>query len=273
MGLVALNLSGIWAVLRRFPWQVCALLGTLVAFVLGAFVLAPRIFRSNTWGPGATGSNRGLQWAIGSLTAALVFRLVVPKEPSWFGYLGEYFNPPLTLVSVIILAQAVGLQRRDLASTRRALSISHRQLLEMRRGQRLADTPWVIINRVYLVDAGLAMAELLCIGGGPALNARVTFREGVSTGSAEAKEYYVARALLFAGKPESDRFVPKDPTGDGAVDLATSLKATVRWENAQKVTLQYDTVLLPASHGGWEMSDSLLSCRPRYGDRSGLGRK
>lgn len=256
----------VWEVIDHLAsvhWSILAVVGTLAAFVVG-HELGPLVLARLAWWRRTSPDRRqALQLAAGVMFAASMIRVTVPKDPEWFGQLGDYFNPPLAVVSLFILAQAIGLQRRDLRETRRALRIARRQLRDSRRSQLLLDTPWVLVEKLAFLDQNAVVAELQCVGTGPAINVVVSVR-GHGTPEASTSDLSGTRAVLAAGSTAVVRFPDDRDARSRCPSPGELLHASIAWQNAHGVQLAYTTQLRPASHGGWEAAGPLVVHRPLY---------
>lgn len=249
--------------LGAVPWVVFAGVGAIAAFVFGYHSSPLFLSRLELWRSSPADGRKAYQLAAGAMSAAIVVRVAVPKDASWFGQLGDYFNPPLAVVSLVILAQAIGLQRRDLVETRRALRVARRQLRDSRRSQLLLDSPWVLVKKLCILDRHEVIAELLCVGTGPAINVVVSLW-GQATAEDSVAELRATTAVLAAGSMTAARFAGNPEVGRWCPAHDETLRASVEWQNVHGVLLRYEVRLRPASHGGWEASAPLVTHRPFF---------
>ncbi len=238
------------------------LLATL-AFVISWLLVAPLVADEVERMPKDDFTRALIKTCVSTLVAAMIFRLTVPKSSDWFGDLGDYFNPPLALISVVTLYIALGLQREDLKSTREALALSRKQLEEESRSRKISDSTWIIINELKLTKNEI-LFDVKGIGGTPGINVQIDLYVNPSgqliDSDLEGLPFSRATfAVVFANDSRKKPF-SINSLGGGDQQVQNEVKlltAYIKWENIHGVTFQYRAELARTATGTWLMSDRI----------------
>lgn len=264
-------------------WVVPLCVWIAIALLVGWFVLGPVIHRALRACKGESVLRQLARIGASIVLCTVVLRIMVPETPEWFGVLGDYFNPPLSLITLALLAAALGIQRSDLEHTRENLLLAHADIRDANRARRLADMAVVLLREVYPKQDGPPGAQLECGGAGPALNVHVRFysvpdtfaiaeRDPTGLPSDSCLIYSGDVAVLFQQEPRAITLDGpsvgqlKDPVNVGR------LVVHVRWENVHGTIFCYAADLLPDGHGNWRLSGRLNMAQPCYiGDAPAIG--
>ncbi len=194
-----------------------------------------------------------LKTSLAAGTLAVFAYVLTPRDAEWFAHLGEFLTPILGFVTFLVVAAALGIQRRDLASTRESLVLIQRQLALVETARRYSDSSAVLVKRLMVEKRGVLRGEIECGGVGPALN--VTLRlgvlepEGIAEADAGHPDFSAVSVLferrfgvIFQAREVVGLFAPVVPEAFEALKNAQCLVLRVRWENIHGTVFRYSTL-------------------------------
>jgi hypothetical protein len=225
-------IDAILRVQHRLSWDVwwSCIASLFIVGLVAAVVVAPIVGRAvGVWSRGKL-IRAALRFSLALLLSSLTFRLTAPRGGFWFADLGEYFNPAVTLTSLIFVGLALHLQIATLEAAQRHLSEAQRQLT-------LSRVPIVLIKELYLRQRQL-MLTVEC-GAEAAINVVVTISAAPGQVIGELKY-----SALFPGMPV--------PAVCGETESAPEmLNAFVYWRNVHGAAFEYSATVERSAGDTW----------------------
>lgn len=252
---------------------IAVLLGGGALVALGWFGVGPafvEILDRSPDGNAASMVLRGGTVVIG--LAVLIFVLWGRANAQWFAWLGDYFGPVFSVIALIVLASALGLQRKDLDSTRKSLLLVERQIQVVEQARRYADTAAIVMKTFDLVGSQTVKGEIEAGGAGPCFNVCLTVYLPHEQGALQGPSRDLGRqgqplfrrrfGLVLQDKEINVKFQPLCDDAFSKAKAAQRLVLGISWENLHRTSLGYCCEYRRGGGGRWEPPEEILFDEP-----------